>query len=361
MGEQTFVSRARNSAQRCRCGARNRDVPAPDRPARLPDRHRQGHCLFWPPRCRLYDRRRPCDRWWFDGAVGLALAAKAARRRGPAFLAPGRARRPAALKMTQSLEPATNAVGRFQFVAANSALRNALLRITAIPNFRRSSPPSPPAAPIPNDHGRQISPLARRHTQSPPSALVRRSEWSKTDDQALRHWYADAVYPALTRCKLTAIMRATGLSKQFSITIRAGRRTPHPRHFAALAKLAGVPAPKAMSSVPSPTPRLSWGLARRLVRIRCGSRSRHHDRPRRDGHIRFAADRDCDRTVSRTGASPRRPNCCPADVGHRQRCRGRHMGGLVASRRSSVYCRPSRSGCASRAASSMRWRGHHIL
>jgi hypothetical protein len=65
-------------------------------------------------------------------------------------------------RMTRSPELATNAVGRFQFVPANSALRNAPLRITAIPNFERSSPPSPPAAPIPNDNGRQISPSARR-------------------------------------------------------------------------------------------------------------------------------------------------------------------------------------------------------
>jgi CRISP-associated protein Cas1 len=82
-----------------------------------------------------------------------------------------------------------------------------------------------------------------------------RPEWSETDDEALRRWYAAVIYPALTRCKLSAIMRATGLSKQFCITIRAGRRTPHPRHVAALAKLSGEPVPKALtpSSVPSPT------------------------------------------------------------------------------------------------------------
>jgi hypothetical protein len=45
-------------------------------------------------------------------------------------------------------------------------------------------------------------------------------------------------------------MHATGLSKQFSITIRAGRRAPHPRHFAALAKLAGVPVPKNLKLAP---------------------------------------------------------------------------------------------------------------
>jgi hypothetical protein len=39
---------------------------------------------------------------------------------------------------------------------------------------------------------------------------------------------------------------------------------------------------------------------------------------------------------SRAGAPPRRPDCCPADVGHRHRCRARHMGALVASRGGSV-------------------------
>jgi hypothetical protein len=38
-------------------------------------------------------------------------------------------------------------------------------------------------------------------------------------------------------------MAATGLSKQFSITIRAGRHVPYRRHFAALAELAGIAVP----------------------------------------------------------------------------------------------------------------------
>ncbi len=242
--------------------------------------------------------------------------------------------------MTQSLEPATNAVGRFQFVAANSALRNALLRITAIPNFRRSSPPSPPAAPIPNDHGRQISPLARRQAGTPRAA-------------ALGVPVPSGRRPMTRRCATGTPMRSIPPSLDASSPQSCGPPAflnSFPSRSApgdALRTHATSPPSRSSrecqrrklsppSSVPSPTPRLSWGLARRLVRIRCGNRSRHHDRPRRDGHIRFAADRDCDRTVSRTGASPRRPNCCPADVGHRQRCRGRHMGGLVASRRSSV-------------------------
>jgi hypothetical protein len=77
-----------------------------------------------------------------------------------------------------------------------------------------------------------------------------RPEWSERDDEALRRWYAATVSPALTRCKLTAVMDATGLSKQSAIAIRAGRRIPHPLHFAALGKVAGVPVPKDLKLAP---------------------------------------------------------------------------------------------------------------
>jgi hypothetical protein len=52
-----------------------------------------------------------------------------------------------------------------------------------------------------------------------------------------------------------------------------------------------------------------------------------NDRPRRDDHFRFAADRDCGRMDSRAGASPRRSDCCPSDVGYCYRWRARHMAG----------------------------------
>jgi hypothetical protein len=49
-------------------------------------------------------------------------------------------------------------------------------------------------------------------------------------------------------CPAAEIRRATGLSVRYAIMIRQGY-VPHPRHFTALAKLAGVPTPKALELV----------------------------------------------------------------------------------------------------------------
>lgn len=70
-----------------------------------------------------------------------------------------------------------------------------------------------------------------------------RPGWSKAGDDALRQWFAGTAQARLGDCKLAAIMAATGLSKQLAADIRSGRHIPHPRHFEALAKLAGVKAP----------------------------------------------------------------------------------------------------------------------
>jgi hypothetical protein len=62
-----------------------------------------------------------------------------------------------------------------------------------------------------------------------------------TVDQ-LREWFETTVRPLLAKCSLADIRNATELSTGYVIRIRRGR-TPHPRHFEALAKLAGVEAP----------------------------------------------------------------------------------------------------------------------
>jgi hypothetical protein len=62
-----------------------------------------------------------------------------------------------------------------------------------------------------------------------------------TFDQ-LYHWFETTVRPLLAKCSLADIRNATELSTGYVIRIRRGR-TPHPRHFEALAKLAGVEAP----------------------------------------------------------------------------------------------------------------------
>ena len=67
--------------------------------------------------------------------------------------------------------------------------------------------------------------------------------WSEAGDEALRRWFIAVLQARLGDCQLASIMDATGLSKQLALAIRSGRHIPHPRHFEALAKLAGVEAP----------------------------------------------------------------------------------------------------------------------
>jgi hypothetical protein len=71
-----------------------------------------------------------------------------------------------------------------------------------------------------------------------------RPGWSKAGSEALRQWFIATLQPRPGDCSLAAIIAAAGVSKQLAATIRSGRHIPHPRHFAALAKLAGVPFPQ---------------------------------------------------------------------------------------------------------------------
>jgi MoxR-like ATPase len=71
----------------------------------------------------------------------------------------------------------------------------------------------------------------------------KRPGWSKAGDEALRQWFVATLQAQLAGCKLASIMTATGLSAHSAVAIRSGRQIPHPRHFEALAKLAGVEAP----------------------------------------------------------------------------------------------------------------------
>ncbi len=60
-----------------------------------------------------------------------------------------------------------------------------------------------------------------------------------------REWYGTTVQPLLADFTLPAIAKATGVSTSAAAKWRAGRRIPHPRHWAALAGLVGVEWPGA--------------------------------------------------------------------------------------------------------------------
>ncbi len=65
----------------------------------------------------------------------------------------------------------------------------------------------------------------------------------------LREWYTAELQPHLAALRNPEIAQATGLSIRYAIMIRQGF-VPHPRHFAPLAGLAGVPLPNGLLPEP---------------------------------------------------------------------------------------------------------------
>jgi hypothetical protein len=57
--------------------------------------------------------------------------------------------------------------------------------------------------------------------------------------------YSTELQPHLASVRPVDIARTLAVSKSYSIHLKQGR-VPHPRHFAALAMLAGVPLPKGL-------------------------------------------------------------------------------------------------------------------
>jgi hypothetical protein len=52
--------------------------------------------------------------------------------------------------------------------------------------------------------------------------------------------YEKQIQPALASVATSRICSSLGVSEPYAADIRAGRRRPHPRHWQALARLAGV-------------------------------------------------------------------------------------------------------------------------
>jgi hypothetical protein len=63
--------------------------------------------------------------------------------------------------------------------------------------------------------------------------------------ERLRRWYVAQVQPRLMGLQPKDIVRAIEVSRAYARQVIAGQ-IPHRRHFAALAELAGVAAPKAL-------------------------------------------------------------------------------------------------------------------
>jgi len=68
-------------------------------------------------------------------------------------------------------------------------------------------------------------------------------ERTAAERAGLRHWYDAQVAPRLTSMRTVDVARALDISRVYARHIIRGEKLPHPRHFAALATLAGVEAP----------------------------------------------------------------------------------------------------------------------
>jgi hypothetical protein len=64
----------------------------------------------------------------------------------------------------------------------------------------------------------------------------------KATGEQLRRWFTTTLVPIVAKRPFAEIRSATGLSTRYAIMIRQGH-IPHPRHYPALAHLAGVPMP----------------------------------------------------------------------------------------------------------------------
>lgn len=70
--------------------------------------------------------------------------------------------------------------------------------------------------------------------------------WQLTDKPAwlTTEAYRERIQPNLTGVTIPALMKTLDVSKPYATDIRAGRRTPHPRHWLTLAELIGIRKPK---------------------------------------------------------------------------------------------------------------------
>jgi len=83
----------------------------------------------------------------------------------------------------------------------------------------------------------------RRRSETLRGANAALREWAAdntADRDVLDCWYLAVIEPRLTSVRTADIRRSLAVSQKYATLIKQGRRTPHPRHFEALAKLAGV-------------------------------------------------------------------------------------------------------------------------
>ena len=81
-------------------------------------------------------------------------------------------------------------------------------------------------------------------TKLKPDHTVANTWWSPSSLPAWlnEEFYVQKIQPQLRTVKVREVAQALQVSQPYAAHIRSGRRRPHPRHWQALAKLAGVSA-----------------------------------------------------------------------------------------------------------------------
>jgi hypothetical protein len=98
----------------------------------------------------------------------------------------------------------------------------------------------------------EVAKVGREVTHNP-QAQARRSATHLKHVAAIKAWkpqdqpawlteavYAEEIQPALVRFPVSAIASALSVSHPYATDVRSGKRHPHPRHWLALARIAGV-------------------------------------------------------------------------------------------------------------------------
>src|SRR6185437_5379099 len=67
-----------------------------------------------------------------------------------------------------------------------------------------------------------------------------RREWKNERQSVSEEAYKRDILPRLPKLSISSIATALSVSLSYAADIRRGRRTPHPRHWGALARLAGI-------------------------------------------------------------------------------------------------------------------------
>jgi CRISPR-associated endonuclease Cas1 len=116
-------------------------------------------------------------------------------------------------------------------IETEGALPPAIAAVHAAEETRRTRLTHSAAARLAWERAHRITPPERNDTRT----AAKRAQ--------LDGWYKDLLQPRLTGLRTIDVARVLDISRVYARGIVRGEKIPHPRHFAALAKLAGVPFP----------------------------------------------------------------------------------------------------------------------